>query len=320
MASQAVRISGHWFVTQSLGSQSSAATQGLELYYYDWDGSMKAVALADYPGKGLVLVGYDPASDQAFDPQTCVADGTCWTTDTIRFQDLDGTRRQARIETYAAPTGTPEFAPTQPVETQPVSFTANGFAPGGAVGPIRYGWQFQKAGCGLPCTTVTDTNGTVTSQPSYYGSVYGATTTSTWPTSGKYSVRLTATDSEGRTAATTFTVDVGGIPATADVNPQDTATTAGAPSTLTGELWHVGRLDTLDVIVTWGDGTRDRSTYGPAVVTLMGSPVQLTTESTKYDALTATHTYTAPGTYQGTVTVTNQAEQTTRTTFTHTVK
>jgi hypothetical protein len=319
--SRTVRISGRWFVTQPQGSASSAATQGLQMYYNDWNGSLQAVTLADYPGKGLVFVNYDLSSAQTSDPQTCVAEGTCWVSRTIFFQDLDGSRRQARIEEYAAPTGTPSYGPAQPVETKPVSFEANGFAPAHAVGPIHYGWEFQKAGCGgMPCTTVTTTDGTPTSRPSYGERLGGASTSFSWETSGTYAVRLTATDSQGRVALTTIPVEVAEIPAAVSVDEHDTPAASDSPYVLHGELGHAGLLDNFDVTVTWGDGTNDQSSYGPHVVTLQGSPVRFTAESGTTVALSATHTYRTPGTYRGSVSATSATGQTTRVTFTQIVE
>ena len=84
------------------------------------------------------------------------------------------------------------------------NFFAEGFAPGGAMGTVTYSWRFQQEGCGVACLVVTDG----VSGPAYLPAVVGENVTHVWKQPGTYHVELTATDSEGRTAVSTRTVQV----------------------------------------------------------------------------------------------------------------
>ena len=296
-----VRVAGTWFV-QSLALGSGAVeAQTLGLGYTDWtDGQARVVWLVRDDQGDYGFVGVAPSAGKAFDPATCEADGSCWKARSLHYLGADGHRYEAHVEPYRAPTGQPTFS-AHPTEGSPVAFDAHGFAPAGAVGPLRYGWQFQRAGCGQPCTTPTG--------PSYGEYTAGATPVYAWQTSGSYQVRLEVRDSEGRTAVTTMTVPVAGVPPVVATEPGSTEGTAGVPVNLTGKVEYAGTLDNEDVTVHWGDGSTDVGTFGPNRVGLAGGHLQIERARAKTAALTATHVFSAPGTYEVTVSATNQAGQ-----------
>jgi PKD repeat protein len=179
------------------------------------------------------------------------------------------------------------------------------------VGTIKYGWQLQHAGCGVTsCTT-------------YTGTIAGDTVAYVWQTSGRYEARLTAMDSEGRTATTTLQVPVAGVPPVLTLDPSTPATaTTAQPVNVVATLDHAGTLDNETVTVDWGDGTPVlTSGVGPNVIFMATPDLRVVATPTGHDpalaTITATHLYTQPGTYQVRITVTDSAGQTDH--LTHTV-
>lgn len=140
----------------------------------------------------------------------------------------------------------------------------------------------------------------------------------TWPTSGTFYVRLTATDSAGHKTVDRFTVAVGDVPPTlalrataasnssyCDGYPCDAHTVLlGSVTPLNGTL-----ADTESVDVNWGDGIPGllelfQTSDGSLALTL---------------PFARTHTYAAPGVYPVTVTVLDQVGGTASVTTTGTV-
>lgn len=140
----------------------------------------------------------------------------------------------------------------------------------------------------------------------------------TWPTSGTFYVRLTATDSAGHKTVDRFTVAVGDVPPTlalrataasnssyCDGYPCDAHTVLlGSVTPLNGTL-----ADTESVDVNWGDGIPGllelfQTSDGSLALTL---------------PFARTHTYAAPGVYPVTVTVLDQVGGTASVTTTETV-
>jgi hypothetical protein len=299
-----VGVAGNWFVQRVDGGDP---TQSLGLGYTDWTGDSAMIAwlMAD-PSGSPGAVGLRLGTDA--NPDTCRAEAVCWAGHSIRYRGPDGHRYEARLERPAPPKGTPSFAPQSPDEAHPVTLSTNGFAPAGAVGTIKYSWQLQNAGCGIPCRGYSDP-------------APGKTIAHTWQTSGTYDARLTAIDSQGRTATTSLTIPVSGIPPTLTL--QDTKTTDRTTS-IEGTIDHAGLLDDLTVRVDWGDGTPPvTSGYGPSVMFLATpdlhvTPMHLTGDPT-LAAFDAGHTYTTAGSYRAVVTVTNQAGQRSQVVVTTTV-
>jgi hypothetical protein len=304
-----VGVAGNWFV-QHVGQGDPE--QSLALGYTDWtgDSAMLAWLMAD-PGGSPGAVGLRLGTDA--DPDTCRAQGTCWAGHYIRYRGPDGHRYEARLERPSPPKGTPSYAPQSPDEAHPVTLSTNGFAPAGAVGTITYTWQFQNAGCGIPCRGYSDP----VPVP-----VPGGTIAHTWQTSGQYDARLTAVDSQGRTATTGLTIPVSGVPPTATV---EETRTSDRTTRIEGTIDHAGQLDDLTVRVDWGDGTPPvTSGYGPSVMFLATpdlhvTPTQFTGDPT-LAAFDAGHTYTGAGSYRAVVTVTNQAGQRSQVVVTTTVE
>jgi hypothetical protein len=293
-----VRVTGDWFV-QQVGNDRHHQAQTLAVTYTDWDRSIQQAWLRRTPSGEYRFFG--SALDQAVDPKTCESEGICWDSPTLRYRDAYGHQHEATLELPSPPVGTPTYGATKPVEGQVATLKANGFAPGHAVGPVRYAWQFQDAGCGVvACTTFT-------------GAVAGDTVGHTWQTSGRYEARLTAVDSEGRTATTTLIVPVAAVPPVLTVGPGSSEqVSTGHQATIAAMLDHAGTLDNETVTVDWGDGTPPvTSGRGPNVLFLSTPDLQVsTTKSDTTLAITGTHAYAQPGTYQVRIGATNQAGQT----------
>src|SRR5262249_28108654 len=129
------RLHGNWFITQSNGAE----TQSLRISYTDWDGKSQNAWLLGDPTDGYTFVTFSPPADASttVDVATCVANGYCGADASIKYVGADGQKYSATVRGYLPPTGTPTYS-ANPVETRPVSFDANGFAPGGATLPITY--------------------------------------------------------------------------------------------------------------------------------------------------------------------------------------
>ncbi len=196
------RLHKNWFITETNGSVG----QTLGFTYTDWDGKQQHAYLLGPDDDGeysFFSLHTDP--DTGYDADSCVDDGLCTHSDTLKYMGADGTKMSATVEPYAAPTGTPKHTPGD--EGQALSFDANGFKPGLAQGAVTYQWRFQNDGL--------DQFG----MPSYGTPVAGAIVTHTWDQSRQYSVELTATDAVGRTGTTTFPVTVGNVPPTLELVP-----------------------------------------------------------------------------------------------------
>ena len=99
------------------------------------------------------------------------------------------------------------------------------------------------AGCGVACTT-------------YTGTIAGDTVGYTWQTSGRYEARLTAIDSEGRTATTTLIVPVADVAPVLTLDPPPPAARApGSRSRSWRRSTTPGPWTTRPSHVDWGDGT-----------------------------------------------------------------
>jgi hypothetical protein len=303
-----VRVTGDWFV-QKLPSVSQEEAQTLSLGYTDAQGSPQQAWLHRTPSGEYRFVG--SALDQEVDPDTCKSDGTCWDSPTLRYLGADGQAHEARLEVPAPPVGAPSYG-ANPVEGQVAMLKANGFAPAHAVGTVTYGWQFEVAGCGtMDCTST------------YTRSIAGATVGYTWSTSGSYEARLTAVDSEGRTATTTLMVPVAAVPPVLALDPgSSTQVSTGQQATIVASLDYAGTLDDETVTVDWGDGTPQvTSGRGPNLVFLATPDLHVRYivkgGDTTLSAVTGTHVYSQRGTFQVRIVATNQAGQTDH--LTHTV-
>jgi hypothetical protein len=314
------RLSENWFI-------ENESVQTLRITYTDWGGKEQNAWLLGDATDGWAFLNYSPPSDESttIDPKTCVADGNCSSGTSIQYVGPDGQDYSASVQPYQPPaaapnqptTGSPSYSSA--VEASPVTFQAKDFAPGGATAPITYTWQFQKAGCGIPCVR---SDAGVPAPPSYTDPVSGDTATYTWQTSGTYQVSLTATDAKGLQANDTFTVAVRDVSPRLQVSPTSPETgDVGTLRGLTGTVTPAGSLDNEVVHVNWGDGSaEDLAQGGPNSLPLAGNTLTVTPSSdfTSY-TLADTHTYTKPGIYTATVWVYDWGGGSASKTFTETV-
>ena len=219
---------------------------------------------------GYQFVGYNDTAgaNTALDPSTCVSDGVCWTSSSIDYVGSDGNDYSAQVQAPARPapgpstvgddpTGIPVFGSA--VEGTPVQFDANLRALGGLQrpGPDLRAHDLHMAvpagPCNLGCLQVNGIGPDYTAPVTTNG-VYDYT----FPTSGTYSVRLTATDYNGDSAVDTFNVDVADAPPTLAIERlrycQQSAI-LGPPLTSTRTINHAGAEDIENVYVDWGDGS-----------------------------------------------------------------
>ena len=235
------------------------------------------------------------------------------------------------------PTGSPiwQVAP----EGGESTFYANTFGPlsafdngQGQPDPMTYTWQFQNPPCNLGCLQVN-------TGPSYAAPVTSTGTAyHTFPTSGTYSVILTATDTlNGQQAQFTFSVTVPYVQPEMAVAPGCPATgcaartvPVGTTTNLAGTITHAGTADIDNVYVDWGDGsTVDTAFCGGGLVSPPGggqcghgsavpgevvglldnsTPLTLTPDAANTRiALSDSHTYNAAGIYYATITVSDQS-------------
>ncbi len=313
------RLHKNWFITETNGS----AAQTLRITYKDWAGKVQTASLVERPANGHTFVSVRAPDDPStkFEVATCLEKGLCTESTTLQYLGPAGEKLSAKVEPYAAPTGTPKY--TSGDEGQALSFDANGFKPGLAEGAISYQWRFQNDGCGAdPCR---DFGGVPGGVPAYGTPVAGTIATHAWAHSGPFSVELTATDSVGRTGTTTFPVTVGNVPPTLDLVPDcpqemtpiERATLVcqprtGQPATpvrMSGSFDDVGVKSDLTVSIDWGDGSGVQwNCISGATFCGNGDPMDLhRSVDGQYYLVDVSHPYTAPGTYYGRVSVSDRA-------------
>jgi hypothetical protein len=328
------RLSGNWFVIQANGSDVG---QTLGIAYTDWNGNEQIAWLVGNPAAGYQFVGYNATAGAStgVDPSTCVADGTCWASPSIDYVGGDGNDYSAQVQAPAVvpnggtvsgdnPTGSPTVG--NAVEGSPVEFDATTFGPladfnaqGVITSPVTYTWQVQAAVCNLGCLS---TNGV---GPAYGPPITGGIINYTFPTSGTYSVILTATDADNNQAVDTFNVDVADVPPTLRLGP-GTRVPVGSPTSLAGTITQAGTGDIENVYVDWGDGsTTDSGECGlppfplspdcdpgfaavpGAIGQTNGGALALTSANNTRIAFSDSHTYATAGVYYASVTVTDQS-------------
>jgi hypothetical protein len=338
------RLHKNWFITETNG----AVAQTLLFTYLDWDGKHQYGYLLGPDDDGdYTFVGMAVDSDTEFKPDTCVADGVCTMSDTLHYLDADGKKMSAKISPHVASTGTPKY-PATGDEGEELAFDANDFKPSGAVGEITYQWRFQEDYCrGLGPAKCLLT------PPAYGAVVAGETVSHTWGHRGSFSVELTATDSAGKTATTTFEVEVQNTPPTIlSFVPDCPKTSAGdpvpgpgclaragdpaTPLQLRGTFADAGRLD-LKVVVNWGDRTVPVWKCVTLATGILAQPrtgwpncsdgdhfdnglwlSRTAVDGNEVFEFDASHVYTESGTYYGTMWVTDGVDASAET-FTMTI-
>ena len=310
-----IRVRGdNWFVVRR---PDGSEFQSLRLNTTDWQGRNNMVWL-ERTAAGYIFRGAQAAADGTFeiDPDEC---GQCWTSDELQYVGPDGQHRSARIALPQPPIGQPSYTADHFIPRSPVTFDANDFAPGGAVGPVTYTWRFQKDDCGaFPCTRLQGPQFEV--RPVYGDPVPGAVASHAWGQSGNFYARVEATDSADHMAAHEFIVSINSVAPTVTLardcalQPVPVAcnnypfTVVGDESILFGGVSRWTALDRLEVRVDWGDGTGNYQQSGAGGFPVPDSPITLDGQGPQQldYVLNATHTYTKPGIYTVTVAAKNQ--------------
>jgi hypothetical protein len=318
------RLHDNWFITEPAGSLDE---QMLSINYTGWDGERRSAFVLGDPDHGAAFVSLNVSGDLS-GLEDCLDNGLCSQSETLRYLGPDGEKLSASLERWSPPVGAPAYDPT-PDEEFAVSYKANGFAPGGATGAVSYRWRFEASDCRMMCTILAVGGGT----PYEAATVAGETVTHRWGHPGTFTVELTATDSEKRSATTTFEVQAQDVaprivefvpdcPTDADGDPRPgpncLARTGGTGTARQLRGKFVDRSTLIKrVDIDWGDGSpvaRECATDLPPQPPFTCNPVagnglEVTptiVAGTRGFAFDASHVYTAPGIYQGTMTVTDQ--------------
>jgi RTX calcium-binding nonapeptide repeat (4 copies) len=312
------RLHKTWFITETNGS----VAQTLPITYTDWDGDERIAYLFGNPGGGYRFLSVGVGDADGVDFDTCLDTGSCADSETLEYVSPDGRRLSAEVAWQRPLVGSPAYEHAD--EDEPMTFAANGVTPADAEGAINYQWRFQTPGAlaaiggGIP----------------YNDPVVGEKVDHTWGLGGKFAVELTATDSVGHSAVTTFWVEVGNVSPTlglepvcstgSPADPCSPAPTAEPQVRLSGTFDDPGEFSTLSVWVNWGDGNKALGScfnFGFRFCTLL-PPFELDLNRSadgEFFEFDAAHTYAADGTYDGTVWVTDNAGATDAETFVMTV-
>ncbi|MEZ4862431.1 MAG: PKD domain-containing protein [Caldilineaceae bacterium] len=292
------RLIQKWFVATTNGQ----TVQSLRLDYTDWNNKQQHAWLV-----GDITIGYtfllfnsSVSSGSTLSAETCATDGSCAVTQTIQYIGGDGQQYSATLRPYQPPTGTPIV--TNGAEGSPLTLKANNFAPGGAVSPVTYQWNFLDSCPMGTCKTL--------------GSTTGETVSYTWQHPGTHLVDLVATDKVGAKATSRLQVTISSVPPTLTFGP-----TCGGTMTATCNTWqgasgsnqatlratigHAGTEDNLRIDVNWGDGTAGTGFVNSGGQSYFGETVLFTTASPVAYTMESVHVYANSGIYAGTVTVRN---------------
>jgi hypothetical protein len=168
--------------------------------------------------------------------------------------------------------------------------------------PLSYSWQFQTVnGAPVICLSLS---GCPAASP-YSTPVSGATATTTWPTSGTYTVLLTITNSLGQSETVDLSDSVADVAPVLSVSSSCPSSPSCLTVDLSGTVDHAGSDDSEDLSVYWGDGSGAGASSSPG--SSFSNGAVLTNASATVMDLSASHTYTEAGTYTITVTVVDQS-------------
>lgn len=325
------RIHNNWFLVHATDNQGNpiqvtdntgtvdSTLQTLRIMFTDWNGKEQSATLVNVPNVGYKFVTMQQqSSTTTLDPTTCAAANTCAFTDTIDYVDAHGNKYAAQLVNPVFPTvTTPTWSPASPIEAQPVSLST---IVGPSNGAFGVNWAIQDKPLSLLSTICTTLSGQPCPPPTV--GVAGNPATYSFPTSGAFSVTVTASDDVGRSASKTVSVNV------ADVPPQLTVfgvcpiflicfgqnvflVPPGTATTINGEVAHAGTEDIESLDVNWGDGTTPdhianaglllglNGSFDMAHATVSGGKIHL--------PFTMTHNYANPGTYRVILTSTDQS-------------
>jgi hypothetical protein len=337
--------SGGWFVdtvTPSDGSQQQVLDtdnvarplqQSLRIQYTDWNGAEQVATLFNVPGQGYEFISVSPQSGgAAFNPATCAADKTCVLSNSIQYIDSSGNQFSAYVIPPPLPriNGTDIFGAN---EGSQMILEANASSPINS--PLTYSWQIEDKPL-IPSANVCTTgapNFTPIPCPPPTVTVVGNPAPYTFPTSGNFDITLTVTDAAGLYATDSFSTTITDVAPSLSVAPTCNpyleqfvcgiyAEPFGTPTTLVGVIGHAGAEDVEALDINWGDGTAD-ATYtnvdcmsrdslfqtsdcpGAPITFLFSKAYSL--NGTIYLPFNSAHTYTKPGVYTVTATVTDQS-------------
>ena len=319
------RLSGpSWFVEHVSDTTTGTTSdlQTLRIRYTDWQGNGQTAWLLNVPGLGYQFVSTEDqgASGTPVNVSTCLTDGTCAHSPEIHFLDAGGTMFSASVIPASVPT-LPSTVIGTAVEGSPTELQASSSSPIGEA--ISYTWVVEDKDPSHLCLP----------GPCWVNAGSGSDITYTFPTSGTFQVMVTATDTDGRSATSSLSVQVADVPPQLSIYPECQAAfgticvgphnqftvVRGAQTVLGGVILHAGSADTEKLDVTWGDGTPDDIgatffTSCPLVNNVRTCSPNITFYSSNSSSdsdgihlpFSATHSYVNPGKYTVTLTLTDQ--------------
>ena len=346
------RVHETWFIEQAADNQGNplqmvdsdgttrSEVQTLRVVYTDWNGKDQTAELVNVPNVGYKFVVVQQQSGgSTLDPSTCLQNNNCAYSDTIDYVDSAGNKYSASLVAPVFPTVTaPTHSPLNPIEGQAVTLQTS---VGPASGSFTVTWTILDKPLPTSLIICTDAQQHPIACPAPTVTVTGNPATYTFPTSGDFAVTVTASDSVGRSASSTTTINVADVaPAVnllLDCKPifsvgcQSYTEPLGSATILGGGVTHVGSEDVETLDVNWGDQTADTVSNVDCLGLLgcgLSSGYHLgfditaasTTDHKIYLPFTGTHTYAHPGQYTVTLTVTDQSNAVSTTTFTETVQ
>jgi hypothetical protein len=311
-------LSGNWFVVIPSGG---TPVQTLRIHYIDWNGTGQTAWLANWPTVGyrfITVPDQSSSSGPPPNPSTCLTSTppTCGDSASIDYVGTDGKEYSASAYSTLPQLGTVMLSPSSGiVEGSPVTLSVTGSSPDGSA--LTYTWsiqdkppnnsgiitlclnsQLQQVPCPVPTVTLS-----------------GNQVTHAFPTSGPFTVTVTATDQNGSTSVTR-TVYVDDItPDLLLANENSTVPqTPGTATTVTGQVAHVGSEDVETIHVNWGDGSAtDIGSNNCGLSCLLqnvnfgaSSPCAANANFTCVP-FSDGHLYAQPGVYTVTVTLVDQA-------------
>ena len=273
---QKVRLTGNWFVDAI--TEPGARTRAWQSLTLDYS---TGTASATWPGWCATTTGR-----QTFIGGQAPADGTV-----ARPRHLPGRRQPAGSPTTsstpgptvtstppassssATASGTPTYSPSAPIEAAPVTFSANDFEPGGLHRAPHLLVAVPAAGVRAPVPPQAPF-------PEFDGPFTGQSVSYTWQSNGRAKVELTASDPDGHSATSQFSVNVGNV-APDVVALHDNQTLVGNEITLQGVVSDAGQNDDLNIAINVGEGVQKSTKVGPNSIPFFDPDIDQASRSTR---------------------------------------